>query len=71
VFTSGFVVESIGAPEPADVLREDASGAQATLSRRASLAELEASAEGWAWEPALRGTLWIKVRGGASRVVPR
>jgi alpha-D-xyloside xylohydrolase len=71
VFTRGFVVESIGAAEPADVLREDASGAQAALARRASLAELEASAEGWAWEPALRGTLWIKVRGGASRVVPR
>jgi alpha-D-xyloside xylohydrolase len=73
VFTRGFVLESMATPEPTEVVREDDGGTRVTLARRSSLAVLEASAidEGWAWEPARRGTLWVKLRGGAARAVVR
>ena len=71
VFTKGFVVESMAAAEPRDVVREDDAGTRAPLERRASLAELDAVSEGWSWEPVRRGTLWLKVRAGSSRIVVR
>ena len=71
LFTTGFVVESMAASEPRDVLREDESGSRIALERRASLAALDVSADGWAWEPTHRGTLWVKLRGGNSRVIVR
>jgi alpha-D-xyloside xylohydrolase len=70
VFTTGFVLESLVTPEPRDVSREDDAGSRA-LERRASLDVLTASPDGWAWDAAKRGTLWIKVGAGATRVVIR
>lgn len=57
-----------------DVVREDDAGTKATVERRASiaaLASLDDASEGWTWEPARRGALWIKLRGGSSRAVAR
>jgi alpha-D-xyloside xylohydrolase len=71
VFVDGFVLESMATPQPAEVVREDDAGANTTLERHASSASLDAAAEGWAWEPAGRGTLWVKLRAGAARVVAR
>jgi alpha-D-xyloside xylohydrolase len=74
VFGRGFVLESMVTPEPNDVARDDDAGAKTPLVRRASLAVLEAlddASEGWAWEPARRGTLWVKIRGGTARIVVR
>ncbi|MDB5214770.1 MAG: uncharacterized protein JWO86_2697 [Myxococcaceae bacterium] len=74
VFTSGFVLESMATAQPTDVVREDDAGTKAALVRYASLTALEAldrASEGWTWEPARRGTLWIKLRGGSSRAVAR
>ena len=74
VFVRGFVLESMATPEPNDVVRDDDAGTKTALSRRASLADLEVlddASEGWAWEPARRGTLWVKIRSGATRVVVR
>lgn len=67
-------------PEPDDVVRDDDGGTKTALARHSSLADLAAmgdATEGWAWQagqPGTRssGTLWIKLRGGASaRVVVR
>ena len=71
VFVKGFVLEVLAAAEPSEVTREDASEAKTTVAPSASLAALDALAEGWAWEPARRGTLWIKLRGGSARVLVR
>lgn len=74
VFGRGFVLESMVTAEPNDVVRADDAGTKTPLARRASLAALEAlddASEGWAWEPARRGTLWVKLRGGSTRVVVR
>lgn len=74
VFARGFVLEAMATAEPTDVVREDDTGAKTTLERRASLAalaSLDDASEGWTWEPARRGTLWIKLRGGSSRAIAR
>lgn len=72
VFATGFVLESIATPAPTEVVREDqVNGISTTLERRTSRAALDGVTEGWAWEPSSRGTLWIKLRGGAARVVAR
>ena len=41
-------------------------GATRTQSTPASLAALEAAADGWFWEAATGGTLWIKIAGGTA-----
>jgi alpha-D-xyloside xylohydrolase len=71
VFTTGFVLEAMVTATPTEVTREDAGGARTTLARSVSLAALDSVTEGWAWEPARRGTLWIKLRGGSARVLAR
>jgi alpha-D-xyloside xylohydrolase len=71
VFAKGFVLEALATPAPTDVIREDDGGARSTLARSASLAALDLATEGWAWEPARRGTLWIKLRAGAARITAR
>jgi alpha-D-xyloside xylohydrolase len=74
VFSRGFVLESMATPEPNEVRRENDDGSKVTLSRLASLGALEAigdGAEGYAWDPAARGTLWIRLGPGAGRVVLR
>jgi alpha-D-xyloside xylohydrolase len=74
VFGRGFVLESMVASEPNDVVREDDAGTKATLPRVPSLAALTTlgdASEGFAWEPARRGTLWVKLRSGHARVVVR
>jgi alpha-D-xyloside xylohydrolase len=40
------------------------------LPARASKSELDAAADGWFWEAATGGTLWIKVPGAATITVP-
>lgn len=71
VFTSGFVIESMVTPEPRDVVREDDAGAKTTLPRRASMEALVGAQGGWFWEPARRGTAWVKVPAGSARIVVR
>ena len=74
VFSRGFVLESMVAVEPNDVVREDDAGTKTTLARVPSLAaltSLDDASEGWTWEPARRGTLWVKLRGGQTHVVIR
>ena len=74
VFARGFVLEAMATAQPTNVVREDDAGTKATVERRASiaaLASLDDASEGWTWEPARRGTLWIKLRGGSSRAVAR
>ena len=60
VFTKGVVFEIIATPQPVTVGGE--------LVVYSSLAELEAGTEdGWFWEPATGGTLWIRTtRGGVN-----
>jgi alpha-D-xyloside xylohydrolase len=68
VFTTGFVIESMVTSEPNSVVRDDDQGNRTTLVRRANLTVLEGATDGWSWEATNRGTLWIKVAGGSSRV---
>lgn len=60
VFAEGAMFELIATPSPTTV---------GTLAQRASLAALEAASDGWFWEPATGGTLWIKVAGAATVTV--
>jgi len=62
VFTKGVVFEVIATGQPISV-RSTISG---TLIQRASLAALETAPDGWFWEPATGGTLWIKVPSGTA-----
>ena len=55
VFTKGAMFEIIATAQPASV---------GTLTQRASLAALEAAPDGWFWEPATGGTLWIEIAAG-------
>jgi alpha-D-xyloside xylohydrolase len=55
VFTTGVMFEVIATPQPASV---------GTLTQQSSLAALQAAPDGWFWEPATGGTLWIKTGGG-------
>ena len=71
VFGKGFVLEAMATAAPTEVTREDVGSAKTTLARSASLEALDAVTEGWAWEPARRGTLWIKLRGGSARILAR
>ena len=64
LYTQGAVVEVIAQARPSAVT----AGASA-LAERASLAELDAAADGWCWESATGGTLWIKVAQGATIAV--
>ncbi len=64
LYTQGVVVEVIAQARPSAV----SAGGDA-LAERASLAELEAAADGWWWEAATGGTLWIKVAQGATIAV--
>lgn len=58
VFTKGAMFEVIATAQPAAV---------GTLTKRASLAALEAAPDGWFWEPATGGTLWIKIPSGMAQ----
>jgi alpha-D-xyloside xylohydrolase len=55
VFTNGAMFEIIATAQPSSV---------GALTQQASLAALEAAPDGWFWEPATGGTLWIKTAAG-------
>jgi alpha-D-xyloside xylohydrolase len=55
-FTTAAMFEIIATAQPASV---------GALTQRASLAALEAAPDGWFWEPATGGTLWIKTGAGS------
>jgi alpha-D-xyloside xylohydrolase len=55
VFTNGAMFEIIATAQPAAV---------GALTQRSSLAALEAAPDGWYWEAATGGTLWIKTAAG-------
>jgi alpha-D-xyloside xylohydrolase len=55
VFTKGAQFEVIATAQPSAV---------GTLTHRTSLAALEAAPDGWFWESATGGTLWIKTAAG-------
>ena len=55
VFTTGAQFEVIATAQPSSV---------GTLTHRTSLAALEAAPDGWFWESATGGTLWIKTAAG-------
>ena len=55
VFAQGALFEVIATAQPTAV---------GALMQRASLAALEAAPDGWFWEPATGGTLWIKTGAG-------
>jgi alpha-D-xyloside xylohydrolase len=63
VFGKGFMIERVRTGRPAGVSR----GGQA-MPERATLQVLTTAEEGWFWEAAAGGTLWIKVGPGAHRV---
>ncbi|MBX3209661.1 MAG: glycoside hydrolase family 31 protein [Labilithrix sp.] len=63
VFDRGFVLELVATREPVEVVR-----GEGLLPRVASPEILERSVEGWAWSPARRGTLFIKLPKGDARV---
>jgi alpha-D-xyloside xylohydrolase len=71
VFDEGFVLELMATAEPSEVAREDDAGSRGVLDRRATLAALDGVSEGWAWDAARRGTLWIKLRPGHARALVR
>lgn len=71
VFARGFVLELMATALPNEVAREDGAGTRVVLERRPALASLDAVDEGWSWDPARRGTLWIKLRAGRTRAVVR
>jgi alpha-D-xyloside xylohydrolase len=57
VFTKGALFEVIATAQPMSV---------SPLTQQASLAALEAAPDGWFWEPATGGTLWIKLQSGSA-----
>ncbi|WP_338035051.1 TIM-barrel domain-containing protein [Labilithrix luteola] len=63
VFQKGFVFEVVTTAEPGEVTRDSVA-----LPKQPDLTSLEAVAEGWAWAPDRRGTLWIKIGAGNSQV---
>lgn len=64
-FATGALFEVIGTPSPASV-----HAGASVLTPRADLAALRTATEGWAWEAARGGTLWIRVPGAAQLSVP-
>jgi alpha-D-xyloside xylohydrolase len=64
LYIQGAVVEVITQARPTTVM-----AGSTALVERASLAALEAATDGWFWEPATDGTLWIKVAGAATIAV--
>jgi len=66
-FTSGALLEILRVPViPQTVTRNDTE-----LQGHATLAALEADSDGWFWEPAVGGTLWVKVADGDQQVTVR
>ena len=55
MFTKGALFEVIATAQPSAV---------GTLTHRTSHAALEAAPDGWFWESATGGTLWIKTAAG-------
>ncbi|HSO40473.1 MAG TPA: TIM-barrel domain-containing protein [Labilithrix sp.] len=71
-FTSGFVVELMNAVPPTDVVHEaEGTGTRTPLEHAATLAALERLPQGWTWDAAGRGTLWMKLPPGSARVTVR
>jgi alpha-D-xyloside xylohydrolase len=64
LYTQGAIFEVISQIRPTSVM-----SGQSALTERASLVLLEGASDGWFWEPATGGTLWIKVPGTASIAV--
>ena len=63
-FVSGAVLEILRAEAvPESVTRNDTA-----LQRYDTLAALEAATDGWFWEPAMGGRLWVKVPDGTQHV---
>ena len=64
--TSGVLFEIIGRTDTPVSIRNGGF----IITERTSKAALDAATEGWFWEPAVSGTLWIKVpAGGASLLI--
>jgi hypothetical protein len=61
LYTQGAMFEVISQIRPTSVMSGDTA-----LTERASLLLLEGASDGWFWEAATGGTLWIKVPGTAT-----
>jgi alpha-D-xyloside xylohydrolase len=59
VFHQGFVIEVLRTAMPASVTVDGSAATQ-----RAMQADFDAAKDGWLWESARNGSLWIKVAGG-------
>ncbi len=68
VFARGFALESIATPEPREIVREEDGGGPSVLPKLPSVNALDAVSDGWAWEPARRGTLTVKTKAGRARL---
>jgi alpha-D-xyloside xylohydrolase len=66
IFSHGFMLELVGTPAPADVLRDGTA-----IPPVASVAVLDTVDTGWAWSNSLRGTLLVKLPAGDAHVVVR
>jgi len=66
-FKSGAVLEILRIP----VIPQTVTRNGAELRGHATLAALEADSDGWFWESAVGGTLWVKVPDGDQRVEVR
>jgi alpha-D-xyloside xylohydrolase len=60
-FTQGAQFEIIATPQPSSVVNHGSA-----LTRQPGMDALKASSDGWFWESATGGTLWVKVSGAAS-----
>jgi alpha-D-xyloside xylohydrolase len=67
VFHAGATLEIVETPAPPEQVTANGR----VLARRSDAAALDGAVDGWAWEPAVGGTLWIKVGGGGQAVVVR
>jgi hypothetical protein len=64
-YSGAALFELIATPAPPAMV----TGNGSALTQRASKQDLELNGEGWFWEPATGGTLWIYVTGGATITV--
>ena len=66
LFTAGALFEVIATPSAPASVHDGAT----VLQQRGSLMALKQATDGWFWEAATGGTLWIKVAGSSSITVP-
>ena len=65
IFTEGVIFEVIGTTQPSSVANQGAA-----LQQLASTSALRTQ-DGWFWEPATGGTLWIRASEGAASIVAK